>query len=574
MGIVLTHNAKYKPLSFERLIQPYVMATEEYRLLEKGIADLDAEALELESLAAREEDRVNTLNKGKSDNEKISVDPWVNQYRAYAQSLKDKANALATKGLRHVNRKDLYNLQSTYKTNIRPTEEAIDYAKELAKEQRLKGDNIIFDNNYSLLGQEGGVSIQDIINSNNTLGYKSYDLDDVLKDSSTQAAVHKAGMTPWEDAHTNRDAYYYTHQGVDGKVLSSWKEKVSLNKGVITIKFTEEEELLEKLAKKQVEHLEGIVSDADYKRALAKAREGIAVGIVDTPVKTENKKFRYDPGLTSSQMASLTQSGYWYNPKTKRIEADPNNPIWISRGAYYDSKEGVWKMGIKPSSTPPLSEGDQDLKETQKIERRKKYWGNQNYVTDENGDRIPDPSDPSGYKRVYQVPSSSKDGREFKPIFIDLAGTAESWEQATAGFAGDDNSGALNLFDTSRKNRDWGSDFTEDTLLSTFNNDFEFKKIDVDKVPPKALEKIKIKFKEAYSDSWKDENWEFYTTGTGNEQEIVAVPKNYLKNYAEPSEGKQSIKASVDRELNKGSDGAERTDSIGQFNEQGVPYGY
>lgn len=108
MGIVLTHSAKYKPMSFERLIQPYVMATEEYRTLEKGIADLDAEAATIKQLAMSEPEGSETRTR----------------YEQYAAELESKASDLASKGLKGVNRKSLYDLQAQYKSQIQPIDTA------------------------------------------------------------------------------------------------------------------------------------------------------------------------------------------------------------------------------------------------------------------------------------------------------------------------------------------------------------------------------------------------------------------------------------------------------------------
>jgi hypothetical protein len=108
MGIVLTHNAKYKPMSFEDMIKPYVMATEEYRLLEKGIADLDAEAATIKQLAMNEPEGSETRTR----------------YEQYAAELESKASDLANKGLKGVNRKSLYDLQAQYKNKIQPIDTA------------------------------------------------------------------------------------------------------------------------------------------------------------------------------------------------------------------------------------------------------------------------------------------------------------------------------------------------------------------------------------------------------------------------------------------------------------------
>lgn len=213
MGIVLTHNAKYKPMSFEDMIKPYVMATEEYRLLEKGIADLDTEAENLRSIAEKD---IVRKDDGSIDKEKSKG--YAIKYMDYANSLDKQAEQLASRGLKGVNRKSLYDLQAQYKTNVKPIEEADKYIKEIAKEQRLanKEGNLVFDRDFS-----NGVSIQDVID-NPSLGYNAYNLDDYGKQAVLEGTAIKSGMTPTylgKDP-TNQNIFY--SQGMSDEDLNNW----------------------------------------------------------------------------------------------------------------------------------------------------------------------------------------------------------------------------------------------------------------------------------------------------------------------------------------------------------------
>lgn len=108
MAILVTSQSHFKPLSFDEMLKPYAMATEEYRALEKGIADLDAEASTIKQLAMNEPEGSETRTR----------------YEQYAAELENKASELATKGLKGVNRKSLYDLQTQYRERIMPIENA------------------------------------------------------------------------------------------------------------------------------------------------------------------------------------------------------------------------------------------------------------------------------------------------------------------------------------------------------------------------------------------------------------------------------------------------------------------
>ena len=54
MGVVLTNSAKFNPYTFDELIKPLAMATQEYNAIEEGIAELGTKA-ELMRMYANEE---------------------------------------------------------------------------------------------------------------------------------------------------------------------------------------------------------------------------------------------------------------------------------------------------------------------------------------------------------------------------------------------------------------------------------------------------------------------------------------------------------------------------------------
>lgn len=108
MAILITNSTPFKPMSFDELIKPHLLATEAYNEIEKGIADLDAEATTIKQLAMSEPEGSETRTR----------------YEQYAAELESKASDLASKGLRGINKKSLYDLQAQYNNKIKPIDTA------------------------------------------------------------------------------------------------------------------------------------------------------------------------------------------------------------------------------------------------------------------------------------------------------------------------------------------------------------------------------------------------------------------------------------------------------------------
>ena len=276
MAIVLTHNAKYKPMSFDDMIKPYVMATEEYRTLEKGIADLDTEAESMRQIAQKEIDAAKIEGR--------EVKPFATEYMNYADSLDAKAAELANKGLKGVNRKSLYDLQAQYKTKVKPIEDADKYIKEIAKEQRLlnKSGNIVFDRDFS-----NGVSIQDVID-NTSLGYSVYDLDDYGKRGALVGAsiLNRLG----EKAILNKESkgqWWDITKGISEKDFINW---MSGNTSQIS---SENLEALNDL-KSQVDTIIGDAPESVKEQLLARTLEGAYSSLKESHTTRANSNFISD----------------------------------------------------------------------------------------------------------------------------------------------------------------------------------------------------------------------------------------------------------------------------------------
>lgn len=136
MSVVLTSNAVYQPFTFEELLKPLAMYTEEYRNIEENIADLEDKSAALKAYIDANPS---------SESSRI--------YRNYMDQLEQEAAMLASRGLQG-RREGLLGLKRSYTRNIKPLENKILHRETMAKEQReaLARDNsLIFDKDYSMM---------------------------------------------------------------------------------------------------------------------------------------------------------------------------------------------------------------------------------------------------------------------------------------------------------------------------------------------------------------------------------------------------------------------------------------
>ena len=116
-GLVI--DSKFKARSFDDLIKPLAMYTQEYNALEQGINELDTKASIWENMANEQTDR----------------DAY-NMYKNYADDLRSAADQLASQGLSKMSRPALMALKSRYSKEIVPIEQAYQNRAEEIKEQR------------------------------------------------------------------------------------------------------------------------------------------------------------------------------------------------------------------------------------------------------------------------------------------------------------------------------------------------------------------------------------------------------------------------------------------------------
>ena len=149
----LVANTQFKARSFDDMIRPYVMYTQEYRAQEDAIADLATKADVWAGLANEQTDPVAYA-----------------QYTNYANALKDQAAVMADRGLNPSSRQAMLNLKRRYSSEIVPIEQAYTARKAQAEEQR----KALLQNPTLMMSRRADTTSLDRYMENPNLGYESY----------------------------------------------------------------------------------------------------------------------------------------------------------------------------------------------------------------------------------------------------------------------------------------------------------------------------------------------------------------------------------------------------------------
>ena len=150
-GLVV--DSRFKARSFDDLIKPLAMYTQEYNTLEQGINELDTKASIWEKLA----------------NEQTDKEAY-DMYKSYSDDLKAAADQLASQGLSKMSRPALMNLKSRYSKEIVPIEQAYTARQKQAEQQQQA---LLQDPTLMFSRRAATTSLDDYIN-NPQLAYDSY----------------------------------------------------------------------------------------------------------------------------------------------------------------------------------------------------------------------------------------------------------------------------------------------------------------------------------------------------------------------------------------------------------------
>ena len=188
-GLVV--DSRFKARSFDDLIKPLAMYTQEYNALEQGINELDTKASIWENMANEQTDK----NAYK-------------MYKNYADDLRNAADQLASQGLSKMSRPALMNLKSRYSKEIVPIEQAYNTRQKQAEEQQKA---LLQDPTLMFSRRAATTSLDDYIN-NPQLSYEAYSGKLLTAQAATaaQALAKQMRDNPRKWRDILHGAYYET----------------------------------------------------------------------------------------------------------------------------------------------------------------------------------------------------------------------------------------------------------------------------------------------------------------------------------------------------------------------------
>lgn len=130
-------NAKFKPFSYQEMLQPLQAYTQEYNTIQEGMGELGTKADVFERMANEQ-----------TDPQAYAI------YKQYSNDLAAQAESLAKQGLTPASRQGLIDMKRRYSSEIVPIEQAYKRRQELIDEQRklqAQDSTLLFDRPASTL---------------------------------------------------------------------------------------------------------------------------------------------------------------------------------------------------------------------------------------------------------------------------------------------------------------------------------------------------------------------------------------------------------------------------------------
>ena len=216
-GLVV--DSRFKARSFDDLIKPLAMYTQEYNALEQGINELDTKASIWENMANEQTDR----------------DAY-NMYKNYADDLRNAADQLASQGLSKMSRPALMALKSRYSKEIVPIEQAYTTRQKQAEQQQQA---LLQDPTLMFSRRAATTSLDDYI-KNPQLAYDSYSGKLLTAQAATaaQALAKQMREQPRKWRSILGNSYYETmmQRGFTSQdVLNAIQRSPNANKELIRI---------------------------------------------------------------------------------------------------------------------------------------------------------------------------------------------------------------------------------------------------------------------------------------------------------------------------------------------------
>lgn len=245
----LTSNARFRPFSYQEMLQPLQAYTNEYNTIQEGIGELGAKATVFDKMA----------------NEQTDPKAYM-MYKQYSDDLAKQAESLAKQGLTPDSRQGLIGLRQRYSSDIVPIETAYKRRQSLIDEQRklqAQDSTLLFDRpasslsldelidnpalstqSYSgaLLSKQVGTAAQNLakeVRENprkwrsilgnqyyETIMQRGYNPGEIIQvlsnnpeaspilQSIVEGAIDSSGVKGWNDRNILNRAYSYASQGL------------------------------------------------------------------------------------------------------------------------------------------------------------------------------------------------------------------------------------------------------------------------------------------------------------------------------------------------------------------------
>lgn len=188
-------NSKFKPFSYQEMLQPVAQATEVHRDIETQMGDVSQQADMLKGL----------LNE-QTDKESFK------RYKDFSTNLEAQANELASQGLTQGSMQNLINLKRNYATQIVPIQNAYNKRQQDIKTQqdlRIKDSSLMFD-------RDAKVTSLDQYLENPDLGFNSLSANEIYATASKDFANLAKNIQQGEQWNTILGGQYYERKIQEG----------------------------------------------------------------------------------------------------------------------------------------------------------------------------------------------------------------------------------------------------------------------------------------------------------------------------------------------------------------------
>lgn len=311
-----TATKSFTPFTFEQMLKPMAMYTEEYNAIQDSLGELATKADMFSKLATDPETQA--------------------MYKKYSNDLAAQAESLAKQGLTPASRQGLINMKKRYASEITPIEQAYTKREELVKEQRkLKAANpsIMFDTDFST------VSLNDIIN-NPAISYSSVSGDDLYKKGKEAAIASSARVMDVVPAL--KEQYWKIRQGYGAEAANEFL----LNQESIP----ELKQAIDRIVSQSG------VSKNNLSRAIDYTISGVMSGLSYDEKYQDNRG--YQDKLEKERLQLQKDQFEWTKKQkeeeTKGIELPNGNRLKLveaGRAIEINEKDGTWKFVASPSTT-------------------------------------------------------------------------------------------------------------------------------------------------------------------------------------------------------------------------------